>query len=132
MRHGDEVAHYVEGQGAINGRADRLAIGVLQDGVTVGRRLRDRIGRDIAGRSRTILHDDRLAQSFGELGPHHAGERVDGPAGDEGDDDADRPARISLRRRVARMQRKHCEREGEPQPFHRITCRNASLGAFYR
>jgi len=78
LRHGDKVAHHVEGQRAINGWADRLAIGVLQDGVTVGRCLRDRIGRNIAGRSRAILHDDRLAQSFGQLGPHHAGERVDG------------------------------------------------------
>src|SRR6266536_4468108 len=119
LRHRDEVAHDVEGERAIDGGADRRAVRVLQDGVTVGRRFRDGVGGDIAARPRTVLDDDRLAQRFGELGADHASERVDSAAGDEGDHDADRLARIGLTKCAARMKRECREREREPQPFHR-------------
>ena len=96
LRHRDEVLHHVERQRAVDGGADRLPVGVLQDGVAVGRRLRDRVGRDIAAGARAVLHDYRLAERLGELGAHHAGQRVDCAAGDERHDDTHRLARVAL------------------------------------
>ena len=122
LRHRDEVAHHVERQRAIDGGADRLPIRVLQDGVPVGRRLRDRVGRDIPARARTVLHDDRLAPRFGKLCAEHARERVDGAAGDEGNDDADRLARIVLGDGIARVKRERRERYHEAEAPHDAVC----------
>jgi hypothetical protein len=70
--------------------------------------------------SRTVLDDHRLAEGFAELGAEHAGKHVDGAAGDEGDDDADRLIGIGLGTGGACVKREHREREREAQPFHRI------------
>jgi len=92
----------------------------LQDGAAVGRRFRDRVSRNIAAGARTVLDDHRLAEGFAELGAEHAGKHVDGAAGDEGDDDADRLVRISLGNGAAGIKRERRERKREAQPFHRI------------
>jgi hypothetical protein len=105
-----EVPHHVERQRAVDGGADRLAVGVLQDGVAVGRRLGDRVGRDIAAGARAVLHDHRLTEHLGHFRADHARHRVDGAAGHEGDDDADRLARIGLGKSGAGMKRGRGER----------------------
>ena len=79
------------------------AVRVLQDGVAVGRRFRDRVGRDVAAGAWTVLDDHRLAEGFAELGAEHAGKHVDRAAGDEGDDDADRLMGIGLGSGAARV-----------------------------
>src|SRR5260370_14592265 len=50
----------------------------------------------------------------------HPGKHVNGAAGDEGDDDADRLVGIGLGTGAACETREAREREREAQPFHRI------------
>ena len=131
LRHRDEVPDHVERQRAVDRRADRLAVGVLQDRVAVGRRLGDRVGRDVAGGARPVLDDHRLAERLGDLGAHHAGERVDGAAGDERHEDAHRLVGVGLGERAAGVEaeRRNSDRNRKAQPFHRRTLPRAPCPA---
>jgi hypothetical protein len=62
-----EVGERVERQVAVERGADRLAVGVLQQRVAVGRRLGDGVGRDVAAGAGAVLHHDRLAERLAEL-----------------------------------------------------------------
>src|SRR5262249_56446940 len=59
LRHRREIIDCVERQARIERRSDRGAVGVLQDGVAVGRRLGDVRGRDGAAGARAVLADHR-------------------------------------------------------------------------
>jgi hypothetical protein len=68
-----------------------------QQRIAVGRRPRRLGGADIAGRAGDVLDIELLAEMLGELLRGKARENVGRTAGLERDDDADRPARASLR-----------------------------------
>ena len=105
LRDRHEILVHVERQRAVERRADRQAVGGEEDGVAVGRRLGERIGREIAARAGAILHHHRLAELLGELVAEEPGQGVDGAAGRERHDDADGPVRIALRQRAAGRKR---------------------------
>ena len=72
-----------------------------QQRVAVGRRLRDRVGADIAAGARAVFHDDRLAERLRHLVADRARQHVGEPAGRERRDHADRTVGIILRQRRA-------------------------------
>jgi hypothetical protein len=88
----------------------------LQNGVAVGRRLRDHIRGGIAAGTGTVLDDDGLAERFGELLAHDAREQIDGATGHERHHDPDRLRRIGLRRggHGAEQDKRACDQECRP------------------
>ena len=73
-----------------------------QKGVSVGRRVHDGLGRDIAATTRTVLDDEWLAESHREPLPHQARHDVEVAGGSESDNDAHRPRWVDLRPREGR------------------------------
>ena len=68
-------------------RADRAD----HDRVSVGRRLRDRVGAGVSSGTRLVVDDDRLAPVGGHALADETRQDVRRAAGSDGDDDVDRP-----------------------------------------
>ena len=68
-----------------------------QDGVSVRRSLRDRIGAERAAGAGAVVHHDGLLERLGHLGREDARHRIDAAAGRERHHEADRLVRIVLR-----------------------------------
>jgi hypothetical protein len=64
--------------------------------VSVGSRLGDRLGTNVAGRSRTVLNHDRLPEASRQPVSEDPRHRVARRAGNQGDDELDRVARIAF------------------------------------
>ena len=86
----------VERQAVVERGRDRRAVGVLQDGVAVGRRFRDRVGGERAAGAGAVLDDHRLAELVGELAAEQPRQHVDRAAGRERHDQPDRAVGIVL------------------------------------
>src|SRR5262249_59695997 len=71
-------------------------------GKSVGWRTYDRLGGDIAGGSRPVFHDERLAQPLRQPMPDQTREGVGPAAGRKANNDAHWPRRIGLRPRNIR------------------------------
>ena len=112
-RHVDQVLARVVRQVRVQRRVDRVARGMHEQHVAVGRRPRPRpraIEPPAPGR---FSIDDRLAPELGELAADGAGDDVGHAAGREGDHDAHRLRRKGLRGR-ARGQREQRAPPGTP------------------
>ena len=122
LRDRHEVLVHVERQRAVERRADRQAVGGEQDGVAVGRRLGERIGREIAAGAGAVLHHHRLVELLAELVAEEPGDGIDGAAGRERHDDADGPVGIGLGQRVAgrKRQGRQRDRKRNTAPVHCI------------
>jgi hypothetical protein len=99
-RHADlpdrrEIAHRVIRHVLVQSRIDGVGRHRRhQQGVTVGWRLCDQIGADVAAGAHLVLHHELLPQQVRHLRTHDARDRVGRAAGGEGNDDADRFGRI--------------------------------------
>ena len=99
--HGDrrEIPGRIERQRRVERRVDRQRAGVgREQRVAVGRRLRDRLGRDVAAGARLALDDERLAERLGKLLGDEARRGVARPARREADQHAHRLRRPGLGR----------------------------------
>jgi hypothetical protein len=114
----DQVLARVVGQVGIQRRVDRVARGVDEQQVAVGRRPRHGDRGDRAAGARAVLDHHRLAPELGELAADGAGDDVGHAPGREGDHHAHRLRRKRLRGRArgereqggreARLQRRGC------------------------
>ena len=82
-----------------------------QQRVAVARRLRHHLGADDAAGAAAVVDDDLAAGDLRQLGADDARDDVDGAAGRERHDQADRPIGIGLRLRRGRAG----ERESDEQ-----------------
>jgi hypothetical protein len=97
LRDRREVVDRIIGQ-LLQGRRDRKADRVDEEGVAVRRRLRDDLGADRAAPARAIVDNHGLAPTLAETLRHQPGDVVGGAAGDERNHELDRLSRIVLRR----------------------------------
>ncbi len=111
QRHRGEVAHHVVGN-LVHARIDRMRSRREEQRVAVGRRLRDRLGRDRSAAAAALVDDHRLAPDLGDLLPDHPREGIRPGT----DDKADRFRGIVLRRGVSRGDRR------ERQPRCELHC----------
>ena len=112
QRYRGEVLHHVIGHALVQERIDDVDRGRQQEGVAVGRGLRDRVGADRSGRAAgPVLDDEVLAQRLVELLHQDAGDAVDRSAGRERHHDGDRARGIGLGGGRRGQQRKERERE---------------------
>ena len=81
--------------------------------MTIGGRVHDHLGRDVAARARPVLDDKRLAEPLGQSLTGQARDDVAASAGVKADDQAYRPLRIVLRPRNARDRRQRNSAGGE-------------------
>jgi hypothetical protein len=98
--------------------------GDLQERVTVGRRARDRLQREIAARARPIVHEHRLAKPLCQRLAHDARDDVGRAAGADEYEHRDGPCRIGLRVGQTRQRWKYGSACGQMQElsarkFHR-------------
>ena len=78
----------------VDGDLGRLS---SEDGVAVGRRLRDVLRRDQPARAGAVLDHDGAAEFFRELGADDAGDEIAGAARRVADDERDGAGRVGLR-----------------------------------
>ena len=100
-----DVADEIETEIGEQRRIDRVRGHDLQQRVAIGRRLGDRVGRDVAAGTRLVLDDELLAQPLRQPLAHQARHDVGRPAGGKADDDARRLGRVGLRPRELRQGR---------------------------
>jgi hypothetical protein len=120
MDHRGEILRRVVGQlGHVH--QDRLGgVQAHQQGVAVGRRLRDRVGADDTRAAGTVL-DHRGMAGLAELRGDHARQDVGHAAGRKRHDDADRPRGKILRSRAPKASREHgAAQEQSPAIQHAI------------
>jgi len=79
-------------------RVDRVGRTDEEKRIAIRRSAYDRLGRDIAARTRPIVDDELLAEPLRQPLSHEARNDVVRAAGGKADDDADRLRRIGLRR----------------------------------
>ena len=89
---------------------------VKSSGVSVRRRLENRVRADVARRARPILHRHRLAELVAQLVGDDAGEQVGAAAGREGDDDLERLGRKRLRESRRADERNESEQKNAHMP----------------
>ena len=98
------------------------------DGVAVGLRLGERIHRDHAARTGTVLDDDRLAELLLQLGLHQPRDDIGAAARRMRQDPADRPIRKGAERSGAERADAHaCQHNGQQKAAngcHRISSRS--------
>jgi hypothetical protein len=102
LRRGDqhdrvEVLERIEFRARLQRHVDRERLRAEMERVAVGRRLRRRGGADVAAGAGAVLDDDVLPPRLGQLLRDDPAERVDGAAGGERDQHANRPLGIALR-----------------------------------
>jgi hypothetical protein len=78
--------------------------------VTVGRRVGNGGGRNVAAGTDAVLDDDRLAEPLLKFGSHCAHHDVDAAAGRERDDEGDRSGRELLSEATATERKEACQR----------------------
>ena len=93
-----EVAQKIETELVVERRVDRVVGADHQQRVAVGRRARDRLGRDVAAGARLVLDDELLGELLGQRLRDQARQDVDRLAGRKTDHHAHRLCRICLRR----------------------------------
>ena len=102
-RHADDagdrgdVAEKIEFEFVVERGVDRVRHGGEQQRVSIGRRVHDGFGADVAAGARTVLGHEGLAQPVGQPLADQARGDVDAAAGGKTGDDAHRPRRIILR-----------------------------------
>jgi hypothetical protein len=106
-RHADDAgdrrdaADKVEIEFVVERGVDRVRHGGKQKRISVGGRVDDGLGADVAAGARPVLDDEGLAQPVGKPLTDQARGDVDPAAGGKPGDDAHRPRRIILRRCAA-------------------------------
>src|SRR5262249_3038795 len=86
-----------------------------KESVTVGWRMCDRFGPDIAASARSIFDDELLAKSLREVLAYQARNDIGSAAGCKRHDDAHRPRRIGLRPCNVRRERQRGSARGQAQ-----------------
>ena len=104
--HRRNVVREVVVEFGVKRRVDFVGGGRPQQGVAVGRRARDRLGRDSGPGAGPVLDHKRLAEFLRQKFTDQARDNVSGAAGRKADNDLDRPGRI-------------IERVGKPRPRRR-------------
>jgi hypothetical protein len=112
---GSKSLRRVERQLRIERRVDRVRRQREQHRVAVGRRLRDDVGAERAGRAAAVVDHDRLAERMLEAFLHDARDHVGAAAGRVRHDELDRLVGEGALRVDRRRDRREC-REGERRP----------------
>ncbi len=89
-----DVAQKIVIEIAVDRRIDGVRRPDQEERISVGRRVHDGLGGDVAGGAGPVLDDHRLTQPPGQPLPHQAPEDVVGAAGRKADDEVDRTSRI--------------------------------------
>ena len=106
-----DVAQEIELQIVVERGAGGVGHADGEQRVAVGRGAHDRLGADVAARAGTVLDHERLAELLRERLRDDPHKDVDRAAGRKADDDAHRPVRPGLRRRVADAREQGSARE---------------------
>jgi len=108
-----DVADEIEIELLVERGVDRVRYAGEQERVSVGRRIHDQFGADIAGGTRPVLDDERLAEPLREPLADQACSDVGAAPRSKADDDAHRPRRVGLRPRDARCGRERGSAGGQ-------------------
>ena len=106
--HRRNVVREVVVEFGVKRRVDFVGGGRPQQGVAVGRRARDRLGRDSGAGAGPVLDHKRLAELLRHELTDEAAHNVGGPARRKADDDFDGPGRIVERGGKSWQRRRRC------------------------
>jgi hypothetical protein len=104
LRDAHEIAQRIERHAAQMRRAGDRGARRAEQRIAVGRGLRHELGRDHAGRTRAVVHDELLAERFRQALRERPDQYINGAAGGKAHQYAHRLGRIVLRLRSRQEQ----------------------------
>src|SRR5262245_48320189 len=126
QRNARDVANEIESEIAIERGVDRVRNVGIQERISIGRRLHDDLGADIAPRARTVFNHERLAEAIRQGLRDQTRADIGRPARRIAHDQTHRPRRIGLRIGEARQHRQRGSTGGELKKLAAWECHGGS------